>query len=104
MTCTSQPSWAIEGSASIQFLDELETLSNSLEVKFYGDLVLPKPPANLEDAILLSQEIPSLCEESKGPTSFSIVPISEYCSEQEKILNEITAENIEKVYFFIYVN
>ena len=71
--------------------------SAAAEVKFFGDLVLPEPPATLEDAIMLSQEIPSLCEESKSTVSFSIVPISEYCTDLEQVLLEISAENIEKV-------
>ena len=72
-------------------------MSENLDVKFYGDLILPESPATLTDAILLSQEIPALCEESKSAVTFSIVPLTEYCGEQEKILNEITAKNVEKV-------
>ena len=81
----------------MEYGQELDTLQERLDVKFYGDLVLPEPPSTLRDAVLLSQEIPSLCEESKSPVSFSIVPISDYCGEAEKILNEITAANIDKV-------
>ena len=86
----------VEGGASLQYGQELETLQERLDVKFYGDLVLPEAPATLRDAVLLSQEIPSLCEESKSPVTFSIVPISKYCEEGEKILNEVTAANIDK--------
>ena len=92
----SQPSWSVEGEASLEYGQELETLQERLDVKFYGDLVLPEPPSTLRDAVLLSQEIPSLCEESKSPVTFSIVPISDYCGEAEKILNEITAANVDK--------
>ena len=85
-------------------------MTRNLDVKFFGDLILPEPPASLEDAIVLSQEIPSLCEESKSAVTFSIVPLDDYCGAQEKILNKITAQNIEKEHFhqlclqFLYCN
>ena len=93
---TLKPSWSVEGEASLEYGQELETMQERLDVKFYGDLVLPEPPATLRDAILLSQEIPSLCGESKSPVTFSLAPISDYCGGAEKILNEITAANIDK--------
>ena len=68
-----------------------------MEFKFYGDLIIPDPPSSIEDAVKISKSIPKWCESSKKPVSFTIVPLKDYCGETDRILNQISTANVEKV-------
>ena len=87
----------VEGKVTMNLNQDEKQMTNGMQFKFYGDLIIKDPPSSIEDAVKISKSIPALCEKSKKPVSFTIVPLKDYCGEAERILNQISSGNVEKV-------
>ena len=91
------PGVEIEGSGSIELTSDQTDIANSLRFKFHGDTVIDPPPQSFDEAIEVYQSLPSASLDSERVISFSIAPLSEYCTETSAILNSISNANIEAV-------
>ena len=91
------PGIEISGEGEFKLTDSDKELTNSLTFKFHGDTVIDPPPQTFKDAVTVYRSLPAQSLKDERVVSFSIAPLSEYCSDVEGILNEITDQNIKMV-------
>ena len=91
------PGITIEGHGEFDLTESEKEIANSLTFKFHGDTVIKPPPQSFEEAVQVYKTLPEQSEKDERVVSFSIAPLSEYCSEVEGILNEISDRNIKEV-------
>ena len=91
------PGIEISGKGEFELTDSEKELTNSLTFKFHGDTVIDPPPQTFEDAVSVYRSLPAQSLKDERVVSFSIAPLSEYCSDVDGILNEITDQNIKMV-------
>ena len=90
------PSFQIEGSAVVDVKGKVVENIDSIEVKFYGDVILEKTPSTYIDAIKVFDEIPSKVKDTKTVVKFQMTPIEFYCDDTEVILNSINRNLVDQ--------
>ena len=91
------PAVSISGSGSMNLTDSQTEISESLRFRFHGDTVIDPPPQSFDEAIDVYQSLPAASLEDERVVSFSIAPLSDYCTAVDTILNDISSANIELV-------
>merc|ERR1712223_365971 len=91
------PSTEISGTGNIEMTDDEENIANSLTFRFHGDTVIDPPPQTFDESIEVYQSLPAASLENERVVSFSIAPLSDYCSQEDSILNDISNANVESV-------
>ena len=91
------PSLDISGSAELELTDEETEIVNSVRFRFHGDTVIDPPPQTFDEAIEVYQSLPNASLSDEKVVSFSISPLSDYCSLTDNILNDISTANIESL-------
>ena len=90
-------SFEVEGYGNFSFSDIDEYVANTLSFKFYGDTVVDPPPQTFENAVEVYQQLPARSLVDERVVSFSLAPLSDYCEQEDVILNEIASSNVETV-------
>ena len=91
------PTLDISGSAELELTDEETEIVNSVRFRFHGDTVIDPPPQTFDEAIEVYQSLPNASLSDEKVVSFSISPLSDYCSLTDNILNDISTANIESL-------
>ena len=91
------PGIGISGSGSVKWTESEKEITNNLTFKFHGDTVIDPPPQTFVEAVQVYKSLPKLSKENERVVSFSIAPLTEYCGEADRILNDIAEQNINDV-------
>merc|ERR1739848_623646 len=74
------PSMEIDGKAQVNFNETENTTRHTLSFKFHGDAKLDKTPTSFNEAIDIFRMLPFKAQENERVVSFSIAPVSLYCT------------------------
>lgn len=88
---------SIEGYGAFNYTTSVTEVMNTLSFTFYGDAVIDPPPQTYEDAIAVYKQLPNKSIENERIVSFSVAPLSDYCTIEDDILNDIESSNVEAV-------
>ena len=72
---------SVDANGQVELNDDLSSKVNDLNIKFYGDMVLPRNPTTFEEAVKLYKELPSFVT---GENAHS-VPMKVYLAPLEKL-------------------
>ena len=89
-------SFSIDAEAEVNSTEDINKTLSATEFNFRGDVSVGTP-TSIQEAIKFAKEIPDKCRESQKPIAFSIVPLENFCSKAETILNKISSQNINRV-------
>ena len=91
------PGFDISGSGELKLTESQKNVANNLTFKFHGDTVIDPPPQTFEEAIKVYKSLPQHAKDNERVVSFSIAPLTEYCTEADSIVNSIADNNIKSV-------
>ena len=91
------PSMEISGTASLNLTTTEETIASDVRFRFHGDTIIDPPPQSFDEAIEVYQSLPAASLEDERVVSFSIAPLTDYCTLTDTILNDISNANVELV-------
>ena len=95
------PTMEISGTASLNLTTTEETIASDVRFRFHGDTIIDPPPQSFDEAIEVYQSLPAASLEDERVVSFSIAPLTDYCTLTDTILNDISNANVELVSFMM---
>ena len=90
------PAVKIEGEATVNITEEEWQFASELDIDYWGDQLI-ELPSSFADAIRVYKNLTAHTIASTKVVEFTLSPITDYCDKITSILNEISADNVDKV-------